>query len=141
MLSGNGSRWRSWWPARSSCCFRCGWVSRAHRWRVCWACFSGRSALSICLYNLFPSLHITLRTILAATYARHTFGPLRLASHLWFSLIGFSTIFTYQHQVVDIAGGFVLAAACFYAVREQRHDDPVILNPRIGAYYTVPTNH
>src|SRR5882724_6122609 len=30
-------------------------------------------------YNLFPSLHITLRTILASLYVRHTRGLVRLA--------------------------------------------------------------
>lgn len=86
-------------------------------------------------YNLVPSLHITLRTILADLYARHTKGPLRVASHVWFSLIGFSTVLTYQHHVVDVAGGFVLAAICFYLFRENRPRLPVKRNLRIGFYY------
>ncbi len=86
-------------------------------------------------YNLVPSLHITLRTILAELYARHTKGVTRLASHVWFSLIGFSTILTYQHHVVDVAGGFVLAAICFYLVRENGARLPVMQSRKIGAYY------
>lgn len=70
--------------------------------------------------NLFPSLHIAFRTILAALYAKHTGGIIRLASHLWFVLIGFSTVLTYQHHMVDIVGGFVLAAICFYLFREEK---------------------
>jgi membrane-associated phospholipid phosphatase len=70
-------------------------------------------------YNLFPSLHITFRTILAVLYAKHTKGVIRLASHVWFILIGFSTLLTYQHHIVDIVGGFVLAAICFYLFREK----------------------
>ena len=70
-------------------------------------------------YNLFPSLHIAFRTILADLYAKHTKGVIRLASHVWFSLIGFSTLLTYQHHFVDIVGGFVLAAICFYLFREE----------------------
>jgi membrane-associated phospholipid phosphatase len=70
-------------------------------------------------YNLFPSLHIAFRTILAALYAKHTKGILNLASHLWFVLIGFSTLLTYQHHFVDVVGGFVLAAICFYLFREE----------------------
>jgi len=70
-------------------------------------------------YNLFPSLHITFRTILAALYAKHTKGVIRLASQVWFVLIGFSTLLTYQHHIVDIVGGFVLAAICFYLFREE----------------------
>jgi len=70
-------------------------------------------------YNLFPSLHIAFRTILAALYAKHTKGVIRLASQVWFVLIGFSTLLTYQHHIVDIGGGFVLAAMCFYLFREE----------------------
>lgn len=72
-------------------------------------------------YNLCPSLHIVFRTILADFYARHTKGATRLASHLWFILIGFSTLLTYQHHFVDIVGGFVLAAICFYLFRYDKH--------------------
>jgi protein-tyrosine phosphatase/membrane-associated phospholipid phosphatase len=86
-------------------------------------------------YNLVPSLHITLRTILADLYARHTKGVTCLASHVWFSLIGFSTVLTYQHHVVDVAGGFVLAAICFYLFRENSAWLPVIPNRKIGAFY------
>ena len=67
--------------------------------------------------NLFPSLHIAFRTILADLYAKHTKGVVRLASHVCFILIGFSTLLTYQHHFVDIVGGFVLAAICFYLFR------------------------
>jgi len=88
-------------------------------------------------YNLFPSLHITLRTILADLYAKHTRGVIRFASHVWFSLIGFSTLLTYQHHFVDIVGGFVLAAICFYLFREEKVRLPVLPNYRVGVYYAV----
>jgi membrane-associated phospholipid phosphatase len=87
--------------------------------------------------NLFPSLHIALRTILADTYARHTKGPVRVASNVWFSLIGFSTLLTYQHHFVDIVGGFVLATIAFYLFRENQRHLPVIPNYRVGAYYAL----
>lgn len=67
-------------------------------------------------HNLFPSLHIVLRTVLAVHYARHTSGPWRVLSHIWFSLIGISTLLTWQHHVVDVAGGFLLAAVVFHVV-------------------------
>src|SRR5262249_15654228 len=69
--------------------------------------------------NLCPSLHIALRTILADQYGRRTRGPLRFAVQVWFSLIGFSTLLAYRHHVVDVAGGFVLAAWCFYLIRKE----------------------
>ena len=87
--------------------------------------------------NLFPSLHIALRTILASLYARHSKGVVRVASHVWFSLIGFSTLLTYQHHVVDIIGGFILAAVAFYIFRENQPRLSVIPNRRIGVYYAA----
>jgi membrane-associated phospholipid phosphatase len=86
-------------------------------------------------YNLCPSLHIALRTILAETYARHSRGVWNVASHVWFSLVGFSTLLTYQHHVVDVAGGFLLAAACFYVVPAIAQRHPVVPNRHIGSYY------
>ncbi len=88
-------------------------------------------------YNLCPSLHIALRTILADTFARHTRGLTRWASHIWFSLIGLSTLLTYQHHLIDVAGGFVLAAVCFYLVREAPLRLPVERNHRIGRMYAL----
>lgn len=87
-------------------------------------------------YNLFPSLHIALRTILADTYARHTKGLPRLLVHIWFSLIGFSTLFTYQHHIMDIVGGFILGGFCFYLFRDKSTLDKTT-NFRIGFYYAV----
>jgi membrane-associated phospholipid phosphatase len=71
-------------------------------------------------YNLVPSLHITFRTILASLFARHTRGVMRVASQVWFCLIGFSTVLTYQHHIVDVVAGFILAAVCFYLFGEPK---------------------
>jgi protein-tyrosine phosphatase len=86
-------------------------------------------------YNLCPSLHIALRTLLAEKYARHTRGLWNVASHVWFSLVGFSTLLTYQHHVVDVLGGFLLAAVCFYLVPAMPHAFAVTPNRRVGSYY------
>jgi protein-tyrosine phosphatase/membrane-associated phospholipid phosphatase len=88
-------------------------------------------------YNQLPSLHIALRTILAELYARRTRGWTRAASHVWFSLIGASTLLTYQHHVIDVAGGFVLAGVCFYLVSDARWRLSVTRNLRIGGYYAA----
>jgi protein-tyrosine phosphatase/membrane-associated phospholipid phosphatase len=86
-------------------------------------------------YNQFPSLHIALRTILADLYARHTRGAKRAASNVWFSLIGASTLLTWQHHVVDVVGGFALGALCLYAVSDERWRLPVTRTPWVGMYY------
>lgn len=117
-------------------------------------------------YNEFPSLHIALRTILADLYARRLAGWKRFASDVWFSLIGFSTLLTYQHHVADVAGGFLLAGLCFYLIGEapwrqampadtnggtgvspvrgsirmehpRRRDLPGSWNPRVGVRYVA----
>jgi membrane-associated phospholipid phosphatase len=43
---------------------------------------------------------------------------MRVASHIWFCLIGFSIVLTYQHHIVDVVAGFILAAVCFCLFRE-----------------------
>lgn len=88
-------------------------------------------------HNLFPSLHIALRTLLAEIYARHTRGVVRVIILAWFSLIGFSTVLTHQHHLVDIAGGFVLAGFAFYFFRETGAWLPVVPNLRVGSLYAI----
>lgn len=88
-------------------------------------------------FNQLPSLHIALRTILAGVYARHSRGASKWLLHVWFSLIGLSTVLTYQHHVVDVAGGFLLAAVCFHVHRETKHAPGVVPNRRVGAYYAA----
>jgi membrane-associated phospholipid phosphatase len=68
-------------------------------------------------YNLLPSLHAALMLILVDVYLRHTRGLVRIAIIAWFALIGLSPVLTYQHHVIDIAGGLVLAGCCFYLFR------------------------
>lgn len=104
-----------------------GWMGEIYNW----FCTLDRP------YNLCPSLHIALRTLLADVYARHTSGLLRISQHIWFSLIGFSTLTLYQHHVIDIVGGFVLAAACFYVLRPQPWKVPFERNPTVGGFYLV----
>ncbi len=88
-------------------------------------------------HNLFPSLHITLAFVLAATYLRHTRGVVRAACLAWFALITFSTVLTHQHQVVDVAGGIVLAGFAFYAFPDAAARGEVTPNRRVGSYYVT----
>lgn len=88
-------------------------------------------------FNLFPSLHITLAVILADIYRRHTAGIVRSVLTVWFLLIGASTVFTYQHHVIDVAGGLVLATLVFYLVREPAVRAPAARNVRVAAYYLL----
>ena len=75
-------------------------------------------------YNLLPSLHAALMLILADVYFRNTRGILRIAIMIWFVLIGLSPVLTYQHHLIDIAGGFVLATLCFWIFRDKEFSSP-----------------
>ena len=86
-------------------------------------------------YNLLPSLHAAFTLILIDVYFRHTCGFNRAAMMTWFVLIALSPVLTYQHHLIDIVGGFVLAGYCFYFFRDSPHAPPVVANRRIGSYY------
>jgi protein-tyrosine phosphatase len=88
-------------------------------------------------HNLLPSLHAAFTLILCEIYFRHTRGVVRVAIMIWFVLIALSPVLTYQHHLIDIVGGFVLAGYCFYFVRERTFVLPVVVNRRIGSYYAA----
>jgi protein-tyrosine phosphatase len=88
-------------------------------------------------HNLFPSLHIALCLIVADIHARHSRGLVRFLLCLWFLLIGISTWLTWQHHLVDLAGGAMLAAFACYVCREGNSHSAVTPNFRIGYYYTA----
>jgi len=88
-------------------------------------------------YNLSPSMHIALRTVLAAHFARHSRGPLRFATHVWFCLIGCSTLLLYQHHVIDVVGGFVLATLVMYALDGQPWRLPKVGGQRFALLYAI----
>jgi protein-tyrosine phosphatase len=88
-------------------------------------------------YNLLPSLHAALTLILLDIYFRHTGGFVRIATMTWFALIALSPVLTYQHHLIDIIGGFVLAGYCLYLFREPTPTQPVVVNRRIGSYYAA----
>jgi protein-tyrosine phosphatase/membrane-associated phospholipid phosphatase len=86
-------------------------------------------------HNLFPSLHILLCVIVADIYIRHSRGIVRALLCAWFILIGMSTLLTWQHHLVDIMGGLMLAGFAFYFFREADWRRPVMPNVRVACYY------
>lgn len=70
-------------------------------------------------YNLAPSLHISLRTILLAVYLPQLRGIARKVLLAWFALIGLSTLLVYQHHFVDVVAGDAVALCCFYLFPER----------------------
>lgn len=72
-------------------------------------------------FNQFPSLHITFSLILADYFRTRTKGILRLSLLVWFGLIMISTLFTYQHHVIDIFGGLLLGAFLLVLFSDRGH--------------------
>ena len=64
-------------------------------------------------YNLVPSLHISLLTILRTVYSRRARGWLWAALEAWFLLVAVSTVLTYQHHVLDVVTGAVVGILAF----------------------------
>lgn len=62
-------------------------------------------------FNLAPSLHIGLRAIFWITYGRHLRGWVRSAARWWFIVIGASTLLVWQHHLIDVVTGFLMAYA------------------------------
>ena len=91
-----------------------GWLGALFDW------FRGMDAP----YNLLPSLHAALMLTLIDIYIRNTRGVVRIAIVVWFVLIALSPVLTYQHHLIDIVGGFVLAAFCFLIFREPDLSSP-----------------
>ncbi len=93
-------------------------------------------------YNLVPSLHISLLAIIRAVYGRRAHGWLRAALEAWFALIAASTVLTYQHHVLDVASGGIVAILAFLLFPDrglQIHDmwhDPVWYRQRTNAVGT-----
>jgi protein-tyrosine phosphatase/membrane-associated phospholipid phosphatase len=88
-------------------------------------------------FNQCPSLHVALWAILIGVYTRSTRGLLRIAIVIWFVLILFSTVLTYQHHFIDVVGGFVLAGFCFYLIPEHAVQKSFTFNHRVGIYYAI----
>lgn len=69
--------------------------------------------------NAFPSLHVAL-SILAGIMASSSKNYSKLArGFIWFWVLGicWSTIAVRQHIIVDVIGGTVIAAACWWLVQ------------------------
>ena len=88
-------------------------------------------------HNLFPSLHIALRTLLASTFLRFAIGPWRWLTHVWFSLVGISTLVTWQHHIVDVLGGFWLGAIAIHLYRFDEAPAPRASNRTIAIGYAI----
>ena len=69
-------------------------------------------------HNQLPSLHVSW-SALFLTALRGASGPLlRRALELWFIALCMSVLLVYQHHVIDVIGGLLVAWAAHVAVRD-----------------------
>ncbi len=81
-------------------------------------------------FNLAPSLHIALRSLVWITYGRHLRGRTRTAVKIWFIAIGVSTLLVWQHHLLDVATGFAMG----WAIQAVRPDGPRLSAPATAAH-------
>lgn len=68
-------------------------------------------------HNLFPSLHVTYATLFIGLAVREERSSILQAGlAVWLLLLMISVLLVRQHHIVDIAGGMVLAFACYRLV-------------------------
>jgi len=79
-------------------------------------------------FNMAPSLHVTTTVILGATLAGVARGGWRCAVLAWCAVIVLSTLFTWQHHVIDVITGLTLGLACIVLIRPRANARPTI-NP------------
>ncbi len=78
-------------------------------------------------YNLAPSLHISLRSLVWVFYGAQLTGWTRRLTKVWFILIGASTLLVWQHHLIDVAGGFAMGWAIAALIPDPRQ--PGTRNP------------
>ncbi len=60
-------------------------------------------------HNLFPSLHVALATIIIEALCKNTSKSNKWILLFFLLALSFSTLFTHQHHLLDVIGGFALA--------------------------------
>ncbi|MCB1277178.1 hypothetical protein [Prosthecobacter sp.] len=88
-------------------------------------------------YNLAPSLHISLRSLVWVFYGAHLTGWLRTAVKVWFILIGASTLLVWQHHLVDVASGFVMGWVIAALIPDPRQLGTSNPSPQLAKRYGI----
>lgn len=88
-------------------------------------------------YNLAPSLHISLRSLLWVFYGAHLTGWSRRLLKIWFMLIGISTLLVWQHHVIDVATGFLMGWLVTVLIPDPRIPDTETPSQKLALRYGV----
>ena len=83
-------------------------------------------------YNQLPSLHIAYCLLFWTSLCHRLTSPwARVTLGGWLVLTATSTLFTYQHHLLDVAGGLLLGWVCIACIPPGRSE------PFVGLYYFV----
>ncbi|MBC3918957.1 phosphatase PAP2 family protein [Undibacterium sp. CY18W] len=83
-------------------------------------------------YNQLPSLHVSYCILFwSALRPQIQPGPARSLLAGWLILTALSTLFTYQHHVLDLVGGALLAFFCIIMITPRKTE------PHVAFYYLV----
>ena len=74
-------------------------------------------------YNKFPSLNIAFAVTAAIVFGRRCGWFGRTLFGLWLTAVIASTLLIHEHQVLDLAGGAVLALVCVATVQRRASDE------------------
>lgn len=70
-------------------------------------------------FNQAPSLHIGILVVIWVCLANHCPTRWRWALHGWMTLIGLSTLTTYQHHFIDLPTGLAVGFATLWALPDE----------------------
>lgn len=84
-------------------------------------------------FNQSPSLHIAFAFIFWSVF-KYLSRWRRIFLMVWLILLGISTLTTYQHHLIDILTGAILAHISFIIIPYRKHD-PEYRNLRVANYY------
>lgn len=86
-------------------------------------------------FNLAPSLHISLRSLIWVAYGARLRGWLRTTVKVWFILIGISTLLLWQHHLLDVASGFLMGwfVKAILPVTPRRHEPSTPSHRKLAA--------
>lgn len=83
-------------------------------------------------FNQSPSLHIAFAFIFWSVFKE--LSKWRIFLMIWLILLGISTLTTYQHHLIDIVNGAILAHISFIII-PYRKNDPEYRNSHVANYY------
>lgn len=82
-------------------------------------------------FNQCPSLHISYAVLFAVVFQKEIKNKVKYIFHIWFLLMGLSTLFIYQHHIIDIISALLLVIFILFIFSEKVNER----NRKIGFIY------